>query len=116
MDDLMALANHPPEDVDPLVLASIIAFGFVSIHPFMDGNGRLSRFLFHQVLCERGALQNGLVLPVSIVMRQNETDYLSVLQTSPSPLAGIGIAPATTSFTAESIRNLTCRTSTSRGW
>lgn len=80
MDDLMALANHPPEDVDPLVLASIIAFGFVFIHPFMDGNGRLSRFLFHQVLCQRGALQNGLVLPVSIVMRQNETDYLSVLQ------------------------------------
>jgi hypothetical protein len=71
--------------VDPLVLASIIAFGFVFIHPFMDGNGRLSRFLFHQVLCQRGALQNGLVLPVSIVMRQNEADYLSVLQDFSGP-------------------------------
>lgn len=80
MDELMALANQPPEDVDPLVLASIVSFGFVFIHPFMDGNGRLSRFLFHQVLCQTGGLKHGLVLPVSIVMRQNETDYLAVLQ------------------------------------
>jgi Fic family protein len=80
MEQLMALANQPPEAVDPLVLASIVSFGFVFVHPFMDGNGRLSRFLFHQVLCQRGALQNGLVLPVSIVLRQNESEYLSVLQ------------------------------------
>jgi hypothetical protein len=40
----------------------------------------LSRFLFHQVLCQQGALQNGLVLPVSIVLRQSEGEYLSVLQ------------------------------------
>jgi len=60
MEQLMALANQPPEAVDPLVLASIVSFGFVFVHPFMDGNGRLSRFLFHQVLCQRGALQNSL--------------------------------------------------------
>lgn len=80
MEALMAMANEPPEDVDPLVLASIVSFGFVFIHPFMDGNGRLSRFLFHQVLCQSGALQNGLVLPVSMVLRQRESDYLEVLQ------------------------------------
>ena len=80
MEQLMALANQPPEEVDSLVLASIVSFGFVFVHPFMDGNGRLSRFLFHQVLCQRGALQNGLVLPVSIVLRLNESEYLGVLQ------------------------------------
>ena len=80
MEHLMVLANQQPEDTDPLVLASIVSFGFVFVHPFMDGNGRLSRFLFHQVLCQRGALQNGLVLPVSIVLRQNESEYLGVLQ------------------------------------
>ncbi|MCC4264159.1 Fic family protein [Oceanimonas baumannii] len=80
MEELMTLANHPPEGTEPLVLASLVSFAFVFIHPFMDGNGRLSRFLFHQVLCQQGALQNGLVLPVSIVLRQNEGEYLSVLQ------------------------------------
>jgi hypothetical protein len=37
MEDLMVLTNHPPENVYPLMLAGIIAFGFVFIHPFMDG-------------------------------------------------------------------------------
>jgi hypothetical protein len=85
MKQLMLLANQPPKGVDPLVLASLISFGFVFIHPFMDGNGRLSRFLFHQVLCQQGALENGLLLPVSIVLRQKETDYLNVLQEFSEP-------------------------------
>ncbi|MCM2330948.1 Fic/DOC family protein [Geopseudomonas sagittaria] len=80
MVQLMQLANQPPGDLDPLLLASIVSFGFVFIHPFMDGNGRLSRFLFHQVLCQRGALKHGLLLPVSVVLRQNESDYLATLQ------------------------------------
>jgi hypothetical protein len=46
----------------------------------MDGNGRLSRFLFHQLLCKTGGLVNGLVLPVSTVMHQNEGDYLDALK------------------------------------
>lgn len=66
-------------------MASIVSFGFVFVHPFMDGSGRLSRFLFHQVLCQRGALQNGLVLPVSIVLRQNESEYLDALQAFSEP-------------------------------
>ncbi|WP_027328632.1 Fic family protein [Marinimicrobium agarilyticum] len=86
MDDLMALANGPPEGVDPLVLAAIVSFGFVFIHPFMDGNGRLSRFLFHQVLCQQGSLENGLVLPVSMVLRQNEAEYLASLQVFSEPV------------------------------
>ena len=85
MDHLMTLANDPPADIDPLVLASIISFGFVFIHPFMDGNGRLSRFLFHQVLCQRGVLKHGLLLPVSVVLRERETDYLETLQAFSRP-------------------------------
>jgi hypothetical protein len=80
MEDLMALANQPPADIDPLVLAAIISFGFVFIHPFMDGNGRLSRFLFHQVLCQQGALKNGLLLPVSSVLKQEEATYKATLE------------------------------------
>ena len=85
MEQLIQLANQPPQDLDPLLLASIVSFGFVFIHPFMDGNGRLSRFLFHQVLCQRGALKHGLLLPVSVALRQNEADYLATLQAFSEP-------------------------------
>ena len=48
VDDLMehstSSVNHPPKQLDPLLVASIASFGFVFIHPFMDGNGRLSCF------------------------------------------------------------------------
>jgi hypothetical protein len=46
----------------------------------MDGNGRLSRFLFHHALCQSGKLEKGLLLPVSVAMKRNEQDYLSALQ------------------------------------
>lgn len=80
MDEWMAFANTAPGHIDPIVAASVASFGFVFIHPFMDGNGRLSRFLFHQVLCTSGKLGKGLLLPVSVAMKRNETDYLAVLQ------------------------------------
>jgi Fic family protein len=35
------------------VLAAAIAFGFVFIHPFVDGNGRLHRYIIHHVLAKR---------------------------------------------------------------
>ena len=85
MEHLIQLANQPPADLDPLLLASVVSFGFVFIHPFMDGNGRLSRFVFHQVLCQRGALKQGLLLPVSVVLRQNEAEYLETLQVFSEP-------------------------------
>ncbi|NHN38043.1 Fic family protein [Pseudomaricurvus alcaniphilus] len=85
MERLMELANTPPQGLDPLVLAAIVSFGFVFIHPFMDGNGRLSRFLFHQVLCQQGGLKNGLLLPVSAVLKQNEADYKATLEAWSAP-------------------------------
>jgi Fic family protein len=35
---------------DAILAAAIIAFGFVFIHPFVDGNGRIHRFLIHPEL------------------------------------------------------------------
>lgn len=80
MEHLMQFANEAPTQIDPLVAAGIISFGFVLLHPFMDGNGRLSRFLIHQVLCRANALENGLLLPVSVAMKREERLYLESLQ------------------------------------
>ncbi|CAM3591014.1 hypothetical protein CCOS865_04025 [Pseudomonas reidholzensis] len=80
MTQLMVLANDAPARIDPLVAAGVISFGFVFLHPFMDGNGRLSRFLIHQTLCRAGALQHGLLLPVSVAMKREERLYLETLQ------------------------------------
>ena len=80
MDEWMTFATRAPLQMDPIVAASIASFGFVFIHPFMDGNGRLSRFLFHKTLCASGRLGRGLLLPVSVAMKRNEADYLAVLQ------------------------------------
>ena len=80
MEQLMALANDAVKRIDPLIAAGIISFGFVFLHPFMDGNGRLSRFLIHQTLCRAGALENGLLLPVSVAMKREERLYLETLQ------------------------------------
>lgn len=85
MDQLMAFGNDAPARIDPLVAAGIISFGFVFLHPFMDGNGRLSRFLIHQTLCRAGALENGLLLPVSVAMKREERKYLETLQAFSRP-------------------------------
>lgn len=85
MAELMAMGNTLPKEVDPVVAGSILSFGFVFIHPFMDGNGRLSRFLFHQALCRSGQLADGLLLPISVAMKRSEDEYLASLQTFSRP-------------------------------
>lgn len=80
MEQLMQFANSAPQHVDPIVAAAVSSFGFVYIHPFMDGNGRLSRFLFHHALCLSGQLTHGMLLPVSVAMKRNEERYLETLR------------------------------------
>ena len=79
MERLMQLANEPPESANPLVHAALVSFGFVFIHPFMDGNGRLSRFLIHHCLGQSGQLPKRLLLPVSVAMKRHEAEYLDAL-------------------------------------
>lgn len=85
MSEIMNMANATYSDVDPLVAGTLVSFGFVFAHPFMDGNGRLSRFLFHKVVGSHGQLPNGLVLPVSVAMKRHEASYLQVLQSFSRP-------------------------------
>ncbi len=74
------------DDVDPVLQAACIAFGFIYIHPLADGNGRLHRCLIHHVLSERGFTPPGMVFPVSSVMLDRIDDYRNVLQRHSDPL------------------------------
>jgi hypothetical protein len=71
--------------IDPLVRAALVSFGFVFVHPFGDGNGRLSRYLAHYALCQSGGLPNGAILPLSAAMQRNELAYLRALQSFSTP-------------------------------
>jgi hypothetical protein len=71
---------------DPVNYAAIIAFGFVFNHPFMDGNGRIHRYLIHEVLANAGFTPRGIVLPVSAVILANLDEYVAVLESFSRPL------------------------------
>lgn len=72
--------------MDPVLQAAATAFGFVYIHPFQDGNGRLHRCLIHHVLAERRFTPPGMVFPVSSVMFDRIDDYRRTLQAHSGPL------------------------------
>jgi hypothetical protein len=74
------------DGIDPVVQATATAFGFVYIHPFQDGNGRVHRCLIHHVLAERKFTPPGMVFPVSSVMLDRIDDYRGTLQEHSKPL------------------------------
>lgn len=89
MDGLMRMANAREGNVPPFVKAALVSFGFVFVHPFMDGNGRLSRLLAHHSLSFYGALPtvngNPAILPLSVAMKRHEADYLAALESFSRP-------------------------------
>jgi Fic/DOC family protein len=74
------------DEVDAVLKAAATAFGFVYIHPFQDGNGRMHRCLIHHVLAERKFTPPGMVFPVSSVILDRIDDYSATLQRHSSPL------------------------------
>lgn len=72
--------------VDPVISAAALSFGFVYIHPFEDGNGRLHRWLVHHVLARAGYNPPHLVFPVSVPMLRRISEYREVLSSYSSRL------------------------------
>jgi Fic family protein len=66
--------------LDPVIAAAVLAFGFVYMHPFEDGNGRIHRYLIHHVLARRGFNPAGVVFPVSAAILERIDDYGRVLE------------------------------------
>lgn len=62
-----------------LVEAGLIHVQFETIHPFLDGNGRLGRLLITLLLCSKGALREPL-LYLSLYFKENRDRYYDLLQ------------------------------------
>jgi hypothetical protein len=73
-------AKAKVNNVDAITTAAALAFGFVYIHPFEDGNGRIHRWLFHHVLCAAGYSPPGVVFPISSTIYDRIDAYKSVLE------------------------------------
>lgn len=73
-------------NIDAVLAATSIAFGFVFIHPFEDGNGRIHRYLIHHVLAKKQFSQQGIIFPVSASILDHIDDYRKVLESHSLPL------------------------------
>lgn len=104
LEDLFAYANR--DDVPTLVQAAIVHAQFESIHPFIDGNGRIGRALIHAVLRRRRASRH-LTVPIASALVAHRERYFGALNDyrsgSAAPLIAM-LASATSVATAESWR------------
>ena len=71
---------------DPVCQAAVLGFGFVFIHPFEDGNGRIHRFVIHATLARREFAPEGVVVPVSATMLRRQDRYDQALDAFSKPL------------------------------
>jgi Fic/DOC family len=86
-DDLRSLINGMVRfdrgaalSLDAVIAAAVLAFGFVYVHPFVDGNGRIHRYLIHHVLAQRGFNPAGVVFPVSAAILARIDEYSATLE------------------------------------
>jgi Fic family protein len=67
-----------PERTPILVKAALAHVQFETIHPFLDGNGRVGRLLVTLLLCSEGALSEPL-LYISLYLKQHRARYYELL-------------------------------------
>jgi Fic family protein len=78
-DMRLALGNlerflHDSDGLDPLIVAALAHAQFETIHPFLDGNGRIGRLLITFLLCHEKVLQRP-VLYLSHYLKQHRASY-----------------------------------------
>jgi Fic family protein len=86
VEDWINLTARLKSNAEPVVAASLIAFTFVFIHPFEDGNGRIHRFMIHHALSSRRFTPEGSIFPVSAAILRNMKAYDAVLESFSAPL------------------------------
>jgi len=81
MEGLVAAHKRMESGHVPAVIhAAAVAYGFVFLHPFEDGNGRIHRFLIHNILARRGFTPEGIMFPISASMLRSPADYDASLE------------------------------------
>lgn len=73
MSDLEKYINND-DSLDPLIQAALIHYQFETIHPFLDGNGRVGRLLITLFLMEKGILTTP-ALYISYYLKMNRVEY-----------------------------------------
>jgi len=79
MGKLEKFLHDDPVKTSLLLKAALAHVQFESIHPFLDGNGRLGRLLITMLLCSEGALSQPL-LYLSLYFKSHREDYYNLLQ------------------------------------
>ena len=78
MSDLERFLHAEYPDIPPLVQAGLAHVQFETIHPFLDGNGRVGRLLIVFMLCSAGILREPM-LYLSLYFKERRQDYYSLL-------------------------------------
>ena len=79
MGELESFLHDQRERTPVLIKAALAHVQFETIHPFLDGNGRLGRLLVTFLLCAEGALTEPL-LYLSLYLKQYRDTYFEYLQ------------------------------------
>jgi Fic family protein len=79
LGDLENFIHAGTPDLPLLVKAALVHVQFESIHPFLDGNGRLGRLLITFMLCASGALKEP-ILYLSLYFKSHRQQYYDLLQ------------------------------------
>lgn len=77
--DLEQFLHAEYAELPPLIKAGLLHVQFESIHPFLDGNGRLGRLLITFLLCEKGVLREPM-LYLSLFLKRHRDEYYTRLQ------------------------------------
>jgi hypothetical protein len=72
--------NKKNSSTATIIKATMVSFGYVYAHPFEDGNGRIHRFLIHDILVRDGIVPNSTILPVSAQILANMDEYDATLE------------------------------------
>lgn len=79
LSDLERFLHDDSAAIPPLIKAGYLHVQFESIHPFLDGNGRLGRLLIALFLVEKKVLHEPL-LYLSLYLKTHREDYYRLLQ------------------------------------